>query len=298
MKFLKQLKKQDNIGYLFILPALVLFFIFGLLPSFRTFKMAFYQGSFLTTKTTYVGWENFIKLFHDDDLGQILKNTILFTVITVFGKVGLGVLLANFVATHVKGKFGKFIMESSLFMPIVIPMSVVTLVFSKMYDTEFGSLNSLIKFLGGTGIGWLTDERIALYSAMIVDIYKGIGFFFIVALVAIRDVPKSYYEAAEIEGASKACQFFKITLPLIGNTLVFLFITAFLSSFQVFDVVYLLLDSQFGNTKITLSVYMYQQAFFYNNIGYASALAILIFIIVMIVTLGQLLFSKLCVYRD
>ena len=189
-------------------------------------------------------------------------------------------------------------MESALFMPIVIPMTVVTLVFGKMFDTEFGVLNGLIKMLGGVEVGWLTDERIALFSTMIVDIFKGIGFFFIVSLVAIRNVSKTFYEAAEIDGAKKFFQFTKITLPLIGSTLVFLSITAFLSSFQVFDVVYLLLDSKFGNTKITLSVYMYQQAFFYSDIGYASALAICIFIVVLIVTIAQLILSRVFVYKD
>lgn len=291
-------KKYDNIGYLFVLPALVFFTAFVLVPTFLTFRMAFYDWDLFSPDMTYVGWDNFVKLFQNEEFGMILGNTVFFTVVTVVAKVGLGVLLANFVAVHVKGKFGKFVMESSLFMPIVIPMSVVALLFNRMYDTEFGVLNGIIRFFGGDPVGWLTDSKIALLSVMLVDIFKGVGFFFIIALVAIRNVPRVYYEAAQIDGASKFRQTVSITLPLISNTIVFLCITAFISSFQIFDPIYIMLNGMFGDTKITISYMMWQQAFFYRDVGFAAVIAIVIFIFVMLITILQFVLSKVLVYNE
>lgn len=291
-------KKYDNIGYLFVLPAFAFFAAFVLIPTVLTFRMAFFDWDLFSPNMTFVGWANFKKLFESEEFGMILGNTVYFTVVTVIAKVGLGVLLANFVAMHVKGRVGKFIMESSLFMPIVIPMSVVALLFNKMYDTDFGVLNGIIVALGGDPVGWLTDSEIALNSVMIVDIFKGVGFFFIISLVAIRNVPAVYYEAAKIDGASTFIQTFKITLPLIGNTIVFLFITAFISSFQIYDPIYIMLNGMFGDTKITISYMMWQQAFFYRDVGFAAVISIVIFIFVMIVTILQFVLSKVLVYNE
>lgn len=299
-KMLKPCKKRKNdyIGYLMVLPAFVLFVAFVLLPAILTFRMSFYDWDLFSPEMKFVGWNNFVKLFDSEQFTTVLGNTVYFTIVTVLSKVVLGVLLASLVATYVKGKVGKFIMESSVFMPIVIPMSVVALVFNKLYDTEFGALNGIIIALGGNPVGWLTDSNVALNSVMIVDIFKGVGFFFIVSLVAIRNVPRVYYEAAEIDGASKFYQFRKITLPLIGNTVVFLFITAFISSFQIFDPIYVMLNGMFGDTKITISYMLWQQAFFYRDVGFAAVIAIVIFVIVMIMTLIQLLLSKVLVYNE
>lgn len=290
--------KQDNIGYLFVLPALIFFVAFVFIPTILTFRMAFYDWDLFSPKMNYVGFANFTKLFKSKEFGLVIKNTVYFTVISVIAKVVLGILLANFVATRIKGKFGKFVMESSLFLPIVIPMSVVALVFNKMYDTEFGALNGIIKIFGGSPVGWLTDSRIALASIIIVDVFKGIGFFFIISLVAIRDIPKNFYEAAQIDGATRTAQFFKITLPLMGNTIVLLFITATISSFQIFDPIYIMLNGMFGDTKITISYMLWQQAFFYRDVGFAAVIAFIIFIIVMLLTLLQFTLSKLLVYKD
>lgn len=222
MKCPKLKKRYDNIGYLFVLPAFALFMIFAAVPACLTFRIAFYEWDFLSPDMTFVGVENFVKLFEDENFRTVIGNTFYFTVVTVLAKVGLGVILANFVASRVRNRVGQFVMESALFMPIVIPMSVVALVFNKMYDYEFGVLNGILRIFGLGPVGWLTDADIALNSVMLVDIFKGVGFFFIIALVAIRNIPRAYYEAAEIDGGTKTRQFFAITLPLIGNTLVFL----------------------------------------------------------------------------
>ena len=290
-------KRIDWVGYLFVIPALVFFIAFVLIPAIMTFRLALYEWDFLGEQK-FVGFENFIRLFQMPEFTMVLGNTLLYTVITVIFKVVGGVILANFVFTRVKGKFGQFIMESSLFMPIVIPMSVVCLLFNKMYDTEYGIFNHLIRMFGGNEVGWLTDPNIALYSVMIVDIFKGIGFFFIIALVAMRNIPKSYYEAADMDGASGITKFLRITIPSMGNTLLFLFVTAFLSSFQVFEPVYLLLDGLFGGTKITLSYMLWQQAFYYRDVGLAAVIAIVVFVAVILITAVQFLISKVLVYNE
>lgn len=294
----KKKHKNNYWGYLFCLPALVFFALFILIPTVKTFGMAFYDWDLMSPEMTFVGLDNFQKLFNDPNFAMVLGNTFFFTIIAVVLKVGLGILLANFVASHVKGRVGKFIMESSLFLPIVIPMSIVAMVFGKLYDTEFGALNALIVALGGTPVGWLTEADKALGSIIVLDLFKGIGFFFIISLTAIRNIPKSYYEAAEIDGANRFYQFTKITIPLMGNTIVLLFVNAFLSSFQIFDPIYILLNGMFGDTKITISYMMWQQAFFYRDVGYASVISIVIFLIAISVTLIQLFLSKKLVHNE
>lgn len=190
MKCPKLKKRYDNIGYLFVLPAFALFMIFAAVPACLTFRIAFYEWDFLSPDMTFVGVENFVKLFEDENFRTVIGNTFYFTVVTVLAKVGLGVILANFVASRVRNRVGQFVMESALFMPIVIPMSVVALVFNKMYDYEFGVLNGILRIFGLGPVGWLTDADIALNSVMLVDIFKGVGFFFIIGAGGDTEYPQ------------------------------------------------------------------------------------------------------------
>ena len=296
--FRKNGQKQDSIAYLFVLPALIFFFAFVLFPAIATFRLAFYDWDFLSEDKTFVGFNNFAKLFHMQEFYLVLGNTALYTFITVIFKVFGGILLANFVFMHVKGKVKSFIMESALFMPIVIPMSVLAMIFNNMFDTEYGIVNGILKVFNANPVGWLTDVNVAFFTVMFLDIFKGIGFFFMISLVAMRNIPKSYYEAAKIDGASNFKIFLKITFPLIGNSLVFLLVTAFLSSFQVFEPIYLLLEGKFGDTKITISYMLWQQAFIYRDVGVASTIAIVIFIIALAATLAQMFFTRKLTYAN
>lgn len=289
---------NDNVAYLFVLPALIFFFAFVLFPALSTFKLAFYDWDFLSPEQTFVGFDNFKRLFKMPEFYQVLGNTALYTFITVIFKVFGGVLLANFVFTHVKGKIKSFIVESALFMPIVIPMSVVAMIFNNMFDTEYGIVNGILRIFEVNPIGWLTDVDIALFTVMFLDIFKGIGFFFMISLIAMRNIPKSYFEAAEMDGAKNFLVFTNITFPLIGNNLVYLLVTAFLSSFQVFEPIYLLLEGKFGDTKITISYLLWQRAFVYRDVGLASTIAIVIFIIALALTLLQMALTRKLTYND
>lgn len=295
---IKDYQKNDNVAYLFVLPALVFFLAFVLYPAISTFRLAFYDWDFLSEYKTYVGFDNFIRLFQMNEFYMVLGNTALYTFITVILKVFGGVLLANFVFTHVKGKVKSFIVESALFMPIVIPMSVIAMIFNSMFDTDYGIVNGIIKAFNSNPVGWLTDVDIALYTIMFLDVFKGIGFFFMISLIAMRNIPKTYYEAADMDGAGSIRVFTNITFPLIGNNLVYLLVTAFLSSFQVFEPIYLLLEGKFGDTKITISYMLWQKAFVYRDVGLASTIAIVIFIIALVVTLIQIFVTRKLTYND
>lgn len=291
-------EKYDYIAYLFVLPALIFFLGFVLFPAIATFRLAFFDWDFLSESKTFVGFDNFVKLFHMREFYLVLGNTALYTCITVIIKVFGGILIANFVFMRVKGRVKAFIMESALFMPIVIPMSVVAMIFNNMFDTEYGIVNGILKIFHANPVGWLTDVNIAFFTVMFLDIFKGIGFFFMISLVAMRNIPKTFYEAAKIDGANNFKLFTKITFPLIGNSLVFLLVTAFLSSFQVFEPIYLLLEGKFGDTKITISYMLWQQAFIYRDVGVASTIAIVIFIIALAATLAQIFFTRKFTYSD
>ena len=147
-------------------------------------------------------------------------------------------------------------------------------------------------------VPWLTDPRFSLMTVIILDVWKGVGFFFIIYLVALRNVPKDLYEAAEIDGAGKSKKFFSITLPLISPTTLFLTIQAVIGSLQVFDQAYVLTKGGPGDSSSTMVFYIWQNAFLKMDMGYGTTLALLLFVFVMIVTVTQMVLSKKWVFYN
>ena len=291
MKSLTHKKKQSLFGICFVLPATILFCAFTLYPAIKTGIMSFYEWDMLGDMK-YVGIQNYLDMFKDDRLGLILSNTVILSTISVVLKLSLGILLAYFVYT-MKSKIGAIIMESAIFLPIVLPMSVVSMVFLMLFSTDTGAINGFLHVLGIPKVEWLTSGTMALVSVLIIDVWKGIGFFFIISLVAMREIPVSYLEAAELDGANSRQKFFKIILPCISASTLFLVINALITSIQMFDPVYLIMKNGGpGDAATTISYYIWNTGLYERNVGYGSALALVLCFAIMGLTLLQFLLSR------
>lgn len=263
-----------------LFPNLALFVMFMLIPIVWTFVMSFHDYD-LITPMKFVGLKNYINMFQDEIAMQCLWNTLLYTVMTVpVGMVlslGLAVLLDSNIG------FRRFY-RGAFFIPAITSSVVVAVVWQWLYNQDFGLINYFLSFFGVEPIPWVTSSKTALLSVAIVGIWKGIGYNMLLFLAGLQGISVSYYEASELDGASKWQQFRFITLPLLSPTTFFVFVTSIISSFQVFDVVMMMTKGGPGRSSSVLVHYLYQNAFKYFKMGYASALAYLLFFVIMLLT--------------
>jgi ABC-type sugar transport system permease subunit len=231
-----------------------------------------------------VGFENFKRMFNDDYVRISLLNTLIYTVIVVPIQTFLAVLLAVAANLKVKGvKFYKVV----FFLPAITSSAAISMIFWLIYSKP-GILNRiLVALFGGLGyqpIDWLNNPNTALFSIMIMNIWATAGYFMITFLAGLQDIPSSLYEAAEIDGATSSQKFWKITLPLLRPQILFVIVMGTIGCMQVFDQIYFLIENM---RNITISFYIYKNAFEYGNMGYASSLALVLFAIIMFITFLQ-----------
>ncbi|WP_333651169.1 carbohydrate ABC transporter permease [Lacrimispora sp.] len=283
-------------GYLFIAPLLTGIFMFYIIPFIQNFWFSFNDVNKFNV-ATFCGLDNYIEMYHDKEVWGALGNTFLYVGITV----PVGLMLSLFVAALLNTKIrGTSFYRTIYFLPSVTMSAAVAVVWRWIYNEQYGLLNAAIKLLGLPAHGWITDPRTAIFMVMIVGIWGTVGYNMIILLAGMQGISRSYYEAASVDGASGICQFFKITVPMLSPTIFFVLITSVISGFQVFDTIYMMIGKKnmaFKSTQ-TLVMIFYSNAFDYGHKGYAAAISILIFSIIMLVTLFQMLGQKKWVNYD
>lgn len=288
--------KETLWAYAFLFPSIVLFTAFVFIPVISAFSLTFFEWNMLNTPK-FIGFENYNRLLNDVRAGTVIKNTLFFTVFAVIFKIVLGLFVALMV-TKITRKYISAILESVFFFPILLPMSIVTMVWGMLLNTDMGVINGFLVTIGLKRIPWLIDLKWAMRSIIIIDVWKGLGFFFIIYLSALRNVPKEFYEAADIDGANGLQKFFRLTLPLVSPTTLLLTVTAIIGSLQVFDSAYILTRGGPGDATTTVVYYIWQNAFQMMNMGYGSTLAIILLVFILIVTGIQFALSKRWVFYD
>lgn len=296
-KKLSTQKKQDWLaGYLFIAPVTIGLGVFYIFPFLQNIWFSFNEVNRFNM-TTFVGLENYKNLFQDPELVGALLNTLKYAAITV----PIGLFLSIFVAVLLNADIkGKSIYRTLYFLPSVTMPVAIALVWRWIFNGDYGVLNSVLKVFGIQGESWLTNPNTALYAVMIVAIWGGVGYNMIILLAGMQGISKSYYEAASIEGAGAVTQFFKITIPLLSPTIFFVLITGLIGAFQVFDSLYMMIgkDNPAMTPSQTMNVLFYRNAFEYGYKGYAAAISIFMFAIIMLVTVIQLYGQKKWVNYD
>ena len=266
---------------LMLAPNIIGFFMFMVFPILATLFFSFTEYD-LIGAPKIIGLDNYVELFRDPIIATTLNNTLVFTLITVPIGMAFSLLLAIFLDQKIA--FKRFY-RGAYFLPSITSMVAVSIVWQWIYNPEFGLMNYLLSFVGIRGITWLSSSSTSLLSLAIVNIWKSAGYNMMLFLAGLQGISNTYYEAGQLDGASKWKQFIHITLPMLSPTTFFIFIMSVISSFQVFDSVILMTKGGPGRSSSVLVHYLYQNAFQYFSMGYACAIAYLLFFIVLLVTI-------------
>lgn len=277
------LYRDSTWAFLLLLPNMLGFLAFTLLPVAASFMLSFTSWDMLTP-IRWVGLDNYIHLWRDETFIKVFWNTIYFAVVSVPTGIVLSLLLA--VALDQNIRFKK-LYRAAYFLPVVSSMVAVAVVWQFIYNPEFGLLNYALQLFGIKGPQWLTSTVWAMPAVIITSVWKNLGFNMLVFLAGLQGISDSYYEAADIDGARRHHKFFYITVPLLSPTTFFVTVMSFISSFQVFDSVFLMTQGGPARSTSVIVHYLYENAFKYFNMGYASAMAYLLFFMVFAITMIQ-----------
>lgn len=286
----KLTNNQNFAAWIFIAPAILGTFIFILIPVICSFGLSFTSWDMLNP-INFVGLDNYKLLLKDGLFYKILLNTIVFALSTSI----LGVIIPLILAAILNSKIrGSEFYKTAYFLPFITPMVVVGIVWAWIFDPNIGFLNQVLNI----HINWLYDSKFAMPALIIVSVWKLIGYNMIIFLSAFSSVSQSLFEAAKIDGANAYQTFKNVTIPLLSPTIFFVVIITAISSFQVFDLIYLMTQGgPFDSTNV-LVYSIYKNAFEYFNIGKASAIAYVLFVIILVLTLIQWHFRKKIVYNE
>lgn len=290
-------KWQDAIwAYAFIAPLVVGLLIFYIWPIVQTIYFSFTNWGFFGGYR-WTGLTNYQTLFSDAELGRALLNTLIYTVLSVSG----GIVVSLFIAVLLHQKIaGTTIYRTLYFLPVVTMPAAIAVIWRWLYNGDFGLINAMLAIVGIDGPGWLTDPNTALYAIIVVAIWGAVGTNMVLFLAGLQAIPSTYLEASAIDGAGPMTKFFRVTLPLLSPTIFFVTVTSLISAFQVFDLIFLMLgnDSPAAKSGQTIVYLFYREAFMHGDKGYASAIAVLLLTIILLVTFIQFRLQKRWVHYE
>jgi multiple sugar transport system permease protein len=271
-------------AYLFLAPFVIFFLVFVVRAVVQAVNMSFYDWQILKPVHPYIGIENYQELFGDYVWWIAVKNTIVFTLLTVIGTTIVALLAAVAVSQPIKGN-GFF--RVLLYMPQLLSVGVVGLVWVWLLSTQFGVINYGLSFLGIRPINWLGDENLVIPALSLTTIWWGFGFPMLIFVAGLQGIPDHLYEAARIDGANGRQMFFYITLPLLRPTILFVTVTGVIAHFQVFGQPFLMTTGGPGRASYTVIYYLYEIAWRSFRMGYGAAVAVALAAIMAIFTLVQ-----------
>lgn len=283
-------------GYGMIFPLFAGLAVFYYYPVFKVIYDSFFNvGAF--DKRSFVGLDNYAKMLADETMWHSLGNTFLYVLLIVPFTVILALVLAQMLNSGIKGRS---IFRVIYFIPTVTMSVAVAMMWRWIFNGDFGIFNYVITMFGGNQQYWLSEPKSAILCMSIVSVWMSVGLNMIILLAGIQGIPAHYYEAARLDGASKIRQFFSITIPLITPTLFFVVITTMISTLQIFDVIYMMIAPKSAalNEVQSVVVYFFRNAFEYSQKGYASAVAVFLFLIILVITALQMRLQKKWVNYD
>lgn len=275
--------KKKIVPYLLVSPYIIHFVIFVAFPVIFSIVLTFTNWNIIAPMK-FIGLGNYTRLSHDKIFFQSLINTLLFLLIHIPLQIIIALALAEILYQNIKFR-GFF--RGAFFMPLIVSGVVVTILWQQLYGYDTGLLNRLLTFVGLGKVGWLNDPAVAMPSIAIMATWKNLGLYVVLFLVGLQTVPAYYYEAAELEGASRWQKFYKITLPLINPTIFMVFILSTIGGFSLFIEPYIMTGGGPLNSTMSAMLYIYKQGFFYYNMGYAATLGLFFALIVMGVVIIQ-----------
>jgi len=292
----KESQREALAGYLFILPTFLGYTVFVIGPILGAIWISLTSYDLLSP-ARFIGLENYTRLFTDPRLRTVYTNTIFFTVFAVSLNVGLGLFLAVLVNRKMPAPL-RYFLRTAYFFPVLVGLVYCSIIWQFLYQKDTGIINYYLGLLGVAPIPWLSGRQWIMPSIIFMDVWKNTGFSMLVFLAGLQNISQSYYEAAAIDGANRWQQFRHVTLPLITPTLFFNVIIYMIGALQVFDSIQVLTGGGPGDASRSLVMYIYENAFQLFQMGYASAISITLFIIIMILTLIQFKVSQSWVHYE
>lgn len=275
---------MEKKGFLFILPALVGTFLFIIIPIFCSFGLSFTEWDLLN-EIHFVGLSNYKSVFTEPEFLQILINTVVYAVSTTV----FAVLIPLFVASIINNKIkGSEFFKTIYFLPFITPAVVIAIVWAWIFDPNIGLVNTLFH----THYTWLFSTKLAMPILIFVSVWKLIGYNIVLFLTGFSTIDKSVYEASKIDGATAYQTFFDITVPLLKPTIYFVTTVTAISSFQIFDLIYVMTQGGPNDSTNVIVYSIYKYAFEYFDIGKSCALAYILFAIIFILVILQKKFAK------
>ena len=275
---------MEKKGLLFVLPALVGTFLFIIIPIFCSFGLSFSEWDFLN-EIHFVGFSNYKSVFTEPEFLQILINTIVYAVSTTIFAVIIPLLIASIINNKIKGNE---LFKTIYFLPFITPAVVIAIVWAWIFDPNIGLINTLLH----THYTWLFSTKLAMPVLIFVSVWKLIGYNVVLFLTGFSTIDKSVYEASKIDGATAYQTFFDITVPLLKPTIYFVTTVTAISSFQIFDLIYVMTQGGPNDSTNVIVYSIYKYAFEYFDIGKSCALAYILFAIILVLALVQKKFTK------
>ena len=271
--------------YLFLLPAGIVLLIFFFIPFFQTIGLSFLDYSNNIYHASFAGLQNYVAILHNPVFYKVMLNTIIYLVVAVPVLAIIPLFLAILINQKIKGIT---LYKILIYLPVIVSIVVAAIAFKWLY-AEQGILNYLLNVFHIHSIGWLTDPKYAIYSVIIVTIWKGIGYYMIIYLAALMSVPKELYEACDIDGAGFFTKHLTVTIPHIMPTIALVTTISSISAMKIFAEIYVMTKGGPLNSTKTIVYYIYEKAFENLDLGYASAMAVILLVIVMAFSLVNIL---------
>ena len=272
-----------------MLPAGLIYVAVVVFPVFYSLYLSFFTGSGINS-WTYCGMQNYVNMFHDSIFRTSLINSVLWLFLSLVVTTAISLMLAVILN---KRFAGRTFFRGLFYMPSVIALIAVAIIWRWIYHPTFGFINEMLKQLGAkSGQAWLSNPKAALFACFAASQWQAIGQPMILFLAGLQNVPEDVLEAARIDGAGNVRRFFSITLPLLRDTLVVVISTLMIGSLKVFDIIVGLTNGGPNNSSQVLASYMYSQTFAYNPWGYGSAIACFMVAIMLLITIPYIRFSS------
>jgi sn-glycerol 3-phosphate transport system permease protein len=275
---LKNKLAHQMLPYGLVAPSMIIFCVFMIYPIVYMTYLSFHKWNMLSDKK-FIGFENYSSLLGSAEFMQVMMTTLKFMVGTVLGSIILALIFALYLKEN---RWINRFLQGVIFAPYIVSLVSIAFIFMWMMDGDYGLFNYILGFFGIDGIRWLEDPNVAIYSLVIVNIWKGVGYYTLIFIAALQGIPKHLYEAAKLDRANKIRTFFKITLPMISPTLFFVTLTGVIGGLKVFETINIMTGGSNNTNTLVYSIYEYGFSFY--KIGYASAIGMILMVLISIMT--------------
>jgi multiple sugar transport system permease protein len=290
-KIPRNLLNEWKWAYIMIAPTMLGLIILNIIPIIQTVYLSFYKSGAFGKGNKFVGLDNYTKMFNDPQTWYAVRNTLVYTGLVVPLTIVIALIIAVILNLKIKGKG---IFRTIYFVPMVAAPAAVTMVWRWLYNNNFGLINHILENFGFDKVKWIENPHISIFSIALIGIWSSIGYSMVILLAGLQEIPRDFYEASNIDGASPLRQFFNITLPLVSPTLFFVAVTSIITAMQVFDGIFMMVDvaNPAYNSTVSLVYLFYNNSFKYSNKGYGSAIVVLLLAIIMVITVVQMKAQK------